>query len=141
MSKVIVVGIDGSETAKKAAKSARQMAIALETTLHIVTAFNDETTVVFGTGSDQSVVSSQEKAEKIARNLAVELSSGELKVGYFAVRGTPAHALLQHAEKYNARMIVVGNKRMQGLGRVLGSVASNVAHNAPCDVYIAKTYS
>ena len=34
---------------------------------------------------------------------------------------------------------MVGNRRMQGLGRVLGSVANSVAHNAPCDVYIAKT--
>ena len=36
-------------------------------------------------------------------------------------------------------MIVVGNKRVQGLARVLGSVASAVAQHAPCDVYIAKT--
>jgi nucleotide-binding universal stress UspA family protein len=36
-------------------------------------------------------------------------------------------------------MIVVGNRRMRGIGRVLGSVANSVAHNAPCDVYIAKT--
>jgi nucleotide-binding universal stress UspA family protein len=36
-------------------------------------------------------------------------------------------------------MIVVGNRRMHGIGRVLGSVANSVAHNAPCDVYIAKT--
>jgi nucleotide-binding universal stress UspA family protein len=28
---------------------------------------------------------------------------------------------------------------MSGIGRVLGSVANSVAHNAPCDVYIAKT--
>ena len=40
----------------------------------------------------------------------------------------------------DARMIVVGNRRMHGIGRVLGSVANSVAHNAPCDVYIANTY-
>ena len=28
---------------------------------------------------------------------------------------------------------------MQGLARVLGSVANSVAHGAPCDVYIVKT--
>jgi nucleotide-binding universal stress UspA family protein len=37
-------------------------------------------------------------------------------------------------------MIVVGNRRMHGLGRVLGSIANSVAHNASCDVYIANTY-
>jgi nucleotide-binding universal stress UspA family protein len=29
---------------------------------------------------------------------------------------------------------------MHGLGRVLGSIANSVAHNASCDVYIANTY-
>ena len=37
-------------------------------------------------------------------------------------------------------LIVVGNRRMRGIGRVLGSVANSVAHNATCDVYIANTY-
>ena len=36
-------------------------------------------------------------------------------------------------------MIIVGNRRMQGMGRLLGSVANEVAHNAPCDVLIVKT--
>lgn len=39
-----------------------------------------------------------------------------------------------------ARIIVVGNRRMRSIGRVLGSVAISVAHHAPCDVYIANTY-
>ena len=38
-----------------------------------------------------------------------------------------------------ADVIVVGNRRMQGVGRLLGSVANEVAHNAPCDVFIVKT--
>jgi len=28
---------------------------------------------------------------------------------------------------------------MTGIGRVLGSIANDVAHHAPCSVYIAKT--
>ena len=31
------------------------------------------------------------------------------------------------------------DRRVLSVGRVLGSVANSVAHNAPCDVYIAKT--
>jgi nucleotide-binding universal stress UspA family protein len=34
---------------------------------------------------------------------------------------------------------VLGNRRMQGAGRILGSVANSVAHHAPCDVYVVKT--
>jgi nucleotide-binding universal stress UspA family protein len=69
----------------------------------------------------------------------VELSSPQLQVAYFAVPGTPAQARIKQAEQYDAQMIVVGNKRMRGLGRVLGSVANSVAHNAPCNVFIATT--
>jgi len=139
MTGVIVVGVDGSETAQRAAESARNLALALGAGLHVVTAFDGEGTVVFGTGSDQRVVTHEENAEKTARDAAVELSSPDLKVAYSAVQGTPAQALIDQAEKHSARMIVVGNKRMQGLGRVLGSVANSVAHHAPCDVYVAKT--
>jgi nucleotide-binding universal stress UspA family protein len=62
-----------------------------------------------------------------------------LNVTYAAARGKPAEALVDEAARSGAQLIVVGNRRMHGLGRVLGSVANSVAHNAPCDVYIAKT--
>jgi nucleotide-binding universal stress UspA family protein len=75
----------------------------------------------------------------VAKDVAARLSSEELKVTYSSARGKPAEAIIKEAERFGARMIVVGNRRMRGLGRVLGSVANSVAHNAPCDVYIAKT--
>lgn len=53
--------------------------------------------------------------------------------------GTPAEALIAHAEEHDASVIVVGNRRMKGLARVLGSVANSVAHEAKCNVYIADT--
>ena len=139
MTGVVVVGVDGSETARRAAHTAQQLAVAIGATLHIVTAFDSDRTDVVGSGSDQVVVSDRTAAENIARELAFELNSPQLKVVYFAVQGSPAKALLKQAEQHEAKMIVVGNKRMRGLGRVLGSVANSVAHNAPCDVYVAKT--
>jgi nucleotide-binding universal stress UspA family protein len=51
----------------------------------------------------------------------------------------PATALCQEAEKVNARMIIVGNRRVQGISRVLGAIATDVARHAPCDVLIANT--
>ena len=139
MSGAVVVGVDGSETARRAAETARGLADALGATLHVVTAFDNDRTDVVGSGSDQIVVSGRTAAENIAREVALELNSPQLQVAYFAVQGAPAQALITQAEQHGAQMIVVGNKRMRGLGRVLGSVANTVAHNAPCDVYIAKT--
>ena len=47
--------------------------------------------------------------------------------------------LIEEAARTHADVIVVGNRRMQGVKRVLGAVASDVAHHAPCDVLIVKT--
>ncbi|WP_411374938.1 universal stress protein [Arthrobacter sp. MPF02] len=139
MSGLIIVGVDGSGTAKKAAESARDLAVALGASLHVVTAFDSDRTEVFGSGSDQMIVSDADTAAHVARSVAESLG-GDINITHSATRGRPADALIREAMRMEARVIVVGNRRMQGIGRVLGSVANSVAHNAPCDVYIANTY-
>lgn len=139
MSGIIVVGVDGSGTANKAAESARDLAASLGASLHVVSAFDSDRVEVFGSGSDQLTVSNEDAAEHVARTVADTLGR-EVELTYSAVRGRPADALIKEALRVDARIIVVGNRRMQGIGRVLGSVANSVAHHAPCDVYIANTY-
>lgn len=139
MAGIIVVGVDGSETAKRAAQSARDLAAALGASLHVVSAFDSDRTEVFGSGSDRWIVSDADAAEQVARTVAESLGR-DIAVTYSAARGRPADALIKEAIRMDARIIVVGNRRMHGIGRVLGSVANSVAHNAPCDVYIANTY-
>ena len=139
MSGVIVVGVDSSETARKAAESALALARALGATLHVVTAFESDRTEVIGRGTDQLVLSHADSAETVAGMLA-KTAGQDLEVTHSAARGKPAEALIKEAVRLDATMIVVGNRRMRGIGRVLGSVANSVAHNAPCDVYIANTY-
>ena len=140
MAGIIIVGVDGSATARRAAEVARDLAAALDARLHVVSAFDTDRTEVFGSGSDRWIVSDAGEAEKVAREVAAGLAGGELKITYASARGKPAEALIREADRLEAKMIVVGNRRMQGLGRVLGSVANSVAHNASCDVYIANTY-
>ena len=139
MSGVIVVGVDESKTSKKAAASARDLAAALNASLHVVSAFDTDRTDVVGAGSETYTVTSYDTAEHVARSIADSLE-GNVKVTFSAARGRAADALILEAIRVQARIIVVGNRRMQGIGRVLGSVANSVAHNAPCDVYIANTY-
>jgi nucleotide-binding universal stress UspA family protein len=139
MTGIIVVGVDGSETALRAARTALDLALPLGATLHVVSAFDSDKTEVISSGGDQWIVSDAGNAEKVARAVADSLRRPDINITYSAARGKPAEALIREAERTGARMIVVGNRRMQGIGRVLGSVANSVAHNAPCDVYIAKT--
>lgn len=138
MSGVVVVGVDGSPSARKAAEVALGLAKALGGSLHIVTAFDVDRSETFGVGSDEVKVWNSEAAETVAKSLG-ETRPG-VEISYFAARGKPADALIKEAMRLDARLIVVGNRRMRGIGRLLGSVANSVAHNAPCDVYIANTY-
>ncbi|MDR6638354.1 MULTISPECIES: universal stress protein [Paenarthrobacter] len=139
MTGVVIVGVDGSETAMRAAKAAQQLAIGLGASLRVVSAFDSNRTEVVEIGTDKWIVSDAAEAEAVARDVADRLKDERLEVTYSAARGKPGEALVKEAEMQDARLIVVGNRRMQGLGRVLGSVANTVAHTAPCDVYIAKT--
>ena len=53
--------------------------------------------------------------------------------------GDPAVTICEEAERLRASMIVVGNRRVQGATRILGSVAADVTKQASCDVLIANT--
>jgi len=55
------------------------------------------------------------------------------------VEGDPADAIINTAEELHADLIVVGNRGMKGVRRILGSVPNSVAHGAPCSVIIVDT--
>src|SRR5687768_329710 len=87
MSGIIVVGVDTSGTARKAAETARDLAVALGATLHVVSAFDTDRTEVYGSGSDKWIVSDAGEAEKVARDIAASLAVAGLAVTYSSARG------------------------------------------------------
>ena len=52
--------------------------------------------------------------------------------------GEPSDALCQVAGTVGADLIVVGNKRMQGATRILGSVPKRVVEHADCHVLVVR---
>ena len=140
MTGLIVVGVDGSPTAATAAQSAARLAAAMGARLHVVCAYDrDRVQEVVGEGTDHWLLSSADEAAATAQAVAGALDAPAVEVTSAAALGRPGEALVGEAERLEATMIVVGNKRVQGIARVLGSVATAVAQHAPCDVYIAKT--
>ncbi|MCO1337744.1 universal stress protein [Zhihengliuella halotolerans] len=141
MSGTVIVGVDGSTTSFKAATRAATVAAGLGATLTVVTAYAKDSTEVVEIGNDTWVLDSAEQADKLTNQVAFKLR--EVVPGATivtkAVKGKPTEALVTAAEEEDAQLIVVGNVGMKGLGRVLGSVATSVAHNSPCDVYVVKT--
>lgn len=139
MAGLIIVGVDGNSTSMKAARVAADLAKSLGKTLRVVTAFGVDKTEKVEIGNDEWFLSTADEAERVAQRVAEELKVSGVQTEYTSNMGKPADVLLEEATRLNADLIVVGNVRMQGLARVLGSVANAVSHNAPCDVYIVKT--
>ena len=52
-----------------------------------------------------------------------------------SAKGDPADILISKADEIGADLIVVGNKGMKGVRRVLGHVPNSVAHGAACSVF------
>lgn len=137
--RTIIVGVDDSETAGRAARTAAELANALGARLHVVCAYARESVTEVGGGTDHWHLTASGVATGTAERVAAELSKIARDVVSCAVEGKPADALIAAAEEHAADLIVVGNRRVQGPGRLLGSVATAIAHRASCDVYIAHT--
>jgi nucleotide-binding universal stress UspA family protein len=142
----IVVGTDGSETAKQAVREATELAKQTGASLDLVSAFEPvpssrlrEERLEAPTDLEHAV-NPHEDVDAILREASGEVEGAGLKVRTFARQGEPADAILDVAEEENADLIVVGNKGMTGAKRfLLGSVPNKVSHHAPCSVLIIRT--
>ena len=134
----ILVGIDGSMTSQAAARQAVELATAVGAEMHFVTVVRSDDATVLKVAGDEWEISNLQSAEA---NIGRFVASLNATVSYTvsAIEGAPAKALISEAERLEVDLIVVGNVRMQGIGRVLGSVGNTIAHNAPCNVLIVKT--
>lgn len=134
----IVVGVTESETSQLAARTALDYAATNGATLHVVTAVRRAETDVIEAGGEEWEFSTLDQAQSNVKRFVDSLEAA-VPHTVIALEGDPADVLLGEAERVGADLIVVGNVRMQGPARVLGSVGSRVLHHAPCDVLIVKT--
>ena len=142
----IVVGTDGSETAKEAVRQATQLASRLGASIYVVSAYEP---VPEGRLREerqevpedlQWMVNPREDVASTLEEAGEALDEAGVDVETHAREGDPADAILDVAEEKNADLIVVGNKGMTGAKRfLLGSVPNKVSHHAPCSVMIIRT--
>ena len=136
----IVVGTDLTERSSAAVSMAAQLAEELKATLHLVSACPMPTVSM---GPEMAVVPDHaevvESTKGDLERMAADLRGHGLSVEIHTPIGDAADGLCSVAETIDADLIVVGNKRMQGVARLLGSVPNRVAHKASCSVLIART--
>lgn len=132
----IVVGVDESETARRAAETAAGLAADMGVPLHMVMCVSGSAEDV-GVGGEQVHLDPVERARTFLVSLRFETMP--LTISTHVSLDAPAPAICAEAERIGAQVIVVGNRRVQGISRILGSVAVDVTRYAPCDVLIANT--
>ena len=142
----IVLGTDGSDTAKKAVHEATELAKLLGATIDLVSAYEPVPAQRLRAEARDApadvswMVNPREDVEATLKEAAEEVKAAGVTVETFAREGDPADAILDVAEERGADLIVVGNRGMTGAKRfLLGSVPNKVSHHAPCSVLIIRT--
>jgi nucleotide-binding universal stress UspA family protein len=144
MAESIVVGTDGSDTAKRAVDEAIRLATALGAELHVVSAFEPlRGSRVAGAPRAAAEIWAplpDAQVERILGEAAAVIRARGVTCHTHAAEQDPADAVLDVASKVGARMIVVGSKGMHGASRfVLGNVPNRISHKAGCSVLIVST--
>jgi nucleotide-binding universal stress UspA family protein len=145
MFRSIVVGTDGSDTARQAVRQATELARSVGARIELVSAYEPVSDArlreVIEVPEDlQWMINPREDVQATLEEAAAEIRDGGVQVEVFARQGDPADAILDVAEERGSDLIVVGNKGMTGAKRfLLGSVPNKVSHHAPCSVLIIRT--
>lgn len=139
MLKRIIVALDSSEQSQEVIKSLYELQIQPATKIilsHVIPDRSSEEEV--------AVDHPQASDELHYRHIEKQLKSyqdqfpGEWELEI--VTGEPAVEIVRLAHIYNADLIVIGNRGLTGLKRILqGSVSSQVVTEAPCSVLVVKS--
>lgn len=140
----IVVGIDGSQGARRALEWAITEATLRDAHLVVIHAWLEPAAVAVGSvitagGVEPEVF--EDTAWRILTDLVAEVDTSGLPQGMesHVVAGGAARALLDAAQ--DADLIVVGSRGLGGFtGLLLGSVSQQVAHHATCPVAIVPSH-
>jgi nucleotide-binding universal stress UspA family protein len=138
---IVVLGTDGSETAKRAANVAVAIAKKHQAALHIITVVRPPEGwwgVVGSPPTPQAVADALTKAQReIIDGTLAGVETDGLEVATVEEIGDPASVLIDYCADEGAGLLVVG-KRGAGLMErlIMGSVADRVAHGAHCPVLV-----
>jgi nucleotide-binding universal stress UspA family protein len=144
MYEVIVVGTDGSERAAKATNEAFALAKITGAKVHVVHAIRLVAMASAGFGDPSAIATANADArdhgDHICAQAVAEAERHGVPVEVHNVDGDPGDMIVKVAEAVHADLVVIGNRGMTGVKRlVLGSVPNKVSHHCPCSLLIVDT--
>lgn len=140
-----LVAVDGSEHSFKAVTAAGSLAetgAVKEITLLYVINLMGSGVMADGLTLDFSPVQYQSQLIEVAEQLvrkARDMIKPEINVKTIVESGPPADTILEMAEKQKHDLIIIGNRGLNKVQRLLlGSVSNKVLNLAPCSVLVVK---
>jgi nucleotide-binding universal stress UspA family protein len=140
MFKKILVAVDGSEHGLHAARTAGNLARAMNTEkLRIVVAF-DAVPPYLGEPNLQYAIDARMKEAQTILQAAVDaVGDVPAEIHTELIEGSPAEAIINVAITRESDVIVMGSRGLGTLaGMVLGSTSQKVVNHAPCPVLIIR---
>jgi nucleotide-binding universal stress UspA family protein len=134
----IVVGYDGSDSAKRALQRAADVAGNADRIIVVAAAESHVRTGIYGRESGEYLGPSEpqqrrgdlEEAQRLLSERGIDAEPVE-------AQGDPGTAIVEAAK--DADLIVVGSRGLNPVQRILlGSVSSKVVHRAACDVLVVR---
>jgi len=136
----ILLGVDGSEHAINAAKTAADLARTMKSKiLRIVVAFDPVPPYLSDPNLQAAISARMKEADKILQKALEAVGKIPGEVLTEILEGSPAEAILDVANTRKVDLIVMGSR---GLGRLkgllIGSQSQKVVQHAPCPVLIVR---
>lgn len=136
----LLLAVDGSEHALRAARVASDMAKAMNvTTLWIVVAYDPIPSYLGEPHLQEAINARLIEAETILQRAKEAVGQTPAEIHSELIEGTPAEAILEVAQTRMCDLIIMGSR---GLGRLsgllLGSTSQKVVSHAPCPVLIVR---
>ncbi|MBI4362832.1 MAG: universal stress protein [Euryarchaeota archaeon] len=140
--KKVLVAVDGSKPGEMAFQTAVQIADAMGATLEVVT-------VITGPENPrgrkemmslkEALEAQKRDAGELLQKHAAKARDWKLEVRSQVLEGEVPTELVNYARRTKADLLVVGNRGLSGVRRLLlGSVSRGVADRAKCNVLIVK---
>lgn len=139
MFKRILLAVDGSDHAERAAKVAADLARRMESEMWIVVAYDPIPPFLGEPNMQEAIHARLEDAQAILKK--AEAIVGEVPGGIHTemLEGSSAEAIIEVAKTRENDLIVMGSRgRGRLAGLVLGSTSQKVVSHAPCPVLIVR---
>jgi nucleotide-binding universal stress UspA family protein len=139
MFKRILLAVDGSDHAVRAARVAADLARSMKSELRVVIAY-EPIPPYLGEPNLQGAINARLKdAQNILQKAVAAVGDVPDEIHTELIEGNSAEAIIEVAKTRNSDVIVMGSR---GLGRlaglVLGSTSQKVVSHAPCPVLIVR---